>query len=149
MTITLTNNNLAITDAWITEFTDDPTIELSLQITHNCGTINEEDITLLMVDEDDTINIELLDGVYFISLINKTDPEALLTKSICLFSLSEATRCILFDKYNNVDDKCFTELIELYTALNLINDCPECQCQKACTIYNEFINKLNNECCCS
>ena len=143
MTATITNNILYLEDQWILDLVAS-TADLTISTTYNCG----ETVTVSLtagdiVDDQYSINVE--EGPYYIVLTNITDPNNIQTKTLCAVNLTEETQCKVADK---IEEKCNENLASYYVALQLVNNCSECTCEKACSIYEEILNILNNGCNC-
>lgn len=143
MILTITNNQLLIESPWIDAFVAS-TGSFLIEYTHNCGEVITISPTLEDINDDDQFVLSIEDGVYLVTLINDTT-STLLKQTRCVSYITDETRCKMITK---VEEQCDSKLVEKYIALQLVNDCTECDCTKACKIFESFIKDLNNECNC-
>jgi len=144
MTLTITDGVLLISDTWINEYILGGD-SVDIQYTHNCG-----DTTTVSPATDDfngsnQYELPVSTGIYYIKIIKAPDSDTPQTKGGCLSNLTETIRCKVVEKAEEGCDKVVT----YYIALQLVNNCTEeCDCEKACKIYEELNKILNNECNC-
>lgn len=139
----MTNDQMLISDSWIDAFVDG-TDEITISYKHNCGDLVTLNPSLSDINADNQYVLDIMEGVYYVTLTNTTDQNNIQTQNLCVVYLTEDTKCKVTEVIAEDYD---LKIASYYTALNLVNSCTECKCDKACTIYDEFIKLIDNGNC--
>lgn len=135
---------ILITSDFIQELTDDPELDLTLTVTHNCETeytvtITPEDDTFTLTPTDLSMEETFEDGTYRF-LLTKTD-SGVTYEVGCNFAGCSLKCDLITYLSNNLD----SNILHLYEALTFTSTCADCDCEEACAIYTEILDRLTKD----